>query len=172
MNRYIDLCDGCSNTFFTTGSLFSLDNAACGGSCCRHGRGDCDKRITVQTRDDRERRHHQLISCEWRHRRQQWEGQEKRERTICELCATSIFWRYESKVVTRIFSRVKNVHNSINTRVSYVFYIHTETALCFIGLVLLTVWLLCYLQWASLKRLFAISGQVVFTKPNDFDERY
>lgn len=145
--------------------------AACAGSC-RHGRCLCDKRITVQTRDDRERRHHQLISYEWRHRRQQWEGQEKREQTICELCATSIFWRYESKVVTRIFSRVKNVHNSINTSVSYVFYIYTDTALCFIGLVLLTVWLLCYLQWASLKRLFAINGQVVFTKPNDFDKRY
>lgn len=46
--------------------------AACAGSCCRHGRCDSDKRITVQTRDDRERRHHQLISYEWRHRRQQW----------------------------------------------------------------------------------------------------
>lgn len=85
MNRYLDLLDGCSNTFLTTGSLFYLDNAACGGSC-RHGRCECDKRITVQTRDDRERRHHQLISYEWRHRRQQWEGQEKWERTIFNVC--------------------------------------------------------------------------------------
>lgn len=99
------------------------------------------------------------------------EKDRKRGNERFAMCATSICWRYESKVVTRIFSRVKNVQKSINTRASYVFYTYTDTALCFIWLVLLTVWLLCYLQWANLKRLFATSGKVVFTKPNDFDER-
>lgn len=171
MNRYVDLRDGCSNTFFTTGSLFSLGSAAWGGSC-RHGRcvgvisvSLCKQEMTVKDGIIRWSVMNDVTGGNN-------EKDRKRGNERFSMCATSIFWCYESTVVTRIFSMAKNVQNSINTRVSYVFYIYTDTALCFNGLVLLTVWLLCYLQWANLKQLCAISGQVVFTKPNDFDERY
>lgn len=157
MNRYLDLRDGCSNTLFTTGSLFSLDSAACGGGSCRHGRSVgvisvslCKQEMTVKTASSADQLC--MTSSATTMRRTGKEG------TIGLQCVRLLcFWRYESKVVTRILSRVKNVQNSINTRVSFVFHVYTDTALCFIGLVLLTVWLLCCLQWANLKRLFAIS---------------
>lgn len=103
MNRYVDLRDVCSNTFFTTGSLFSLDSAACGGSC-RHGRcvgvisvSLCKQEMTVKDG---------IIS--WSVMNDVTVGNNEKDRKRgnerFSMCATSIFWRYESKVVTRIFS--------------------------------------------------------------------